>query len=338
MVINNYVVFIGEKKKSNNYWTKEKLQDEANKYETRGNFWKFSPSAASITSTKKWMDELFKNHINKGYSTHRKIDNYWTKEKLQDEVNKYKLRIDLKKNNYPAYISACSKKMIDYLFRLHINNGYIDREEWVENSYIIYVYEIEEHNKAYVGLTNNITRRDKEHLFNIKSKLKIFCKEYNIPLPKYKILEEKLNSIEAQKKENEWVNFYKKNKWYLFNITKPGTLGGSTIKWTKTALQREANKYKTRSEFCKNNNSAYVSVSHKKWMDELFKNHINDGYLTYRKKDNYWTIDKLQDIVNKYKTRNEFRKNGHSYWTVAHNKNGWMNYSKITQTKVILEK
>ena len=71
MAINNYVVFIGEKKKSNNYWTKEKLQDEANKYETRGNFWKFSPSAASITSTKKWMDELFKNHINKGYSTHR---------------------------------------------------------------------------------------------------------------------------------------------------------------------------------------------------------------------------------------------------------------------------
>ena len=125
MVINNYVVFIGEKKKSNNYWTKEKLQDEANKYETRGNFWKFSPSAASITSTKKWMDELFKNHINDGYLTYRKKDNYWTIDKLQDIVNKYKTRNEFRKNGHSYWTVAHNKKWMDELFKNHTNKGYI---------------------------------------------------------------------------------------------------------------------------------------------------------------------------------------------------------------------
>jgi hypothetical protein len=54
--------------------------------------------------------------------------------------------------------------MMDYLFRNHERLGYADVDEWKENSYVIYAYEIKEFNSAYVGLTNDIKRRDREHL------------------------------------------------------------------------------------------------------------------------------------------------------------------------------
>ena len=48
--------------------------------------------------------------------------------------------------------------------------------------------------------------------------------------------------------------------------------------WNKEQLQKEANKYKTRSEFVKNNAYAYYKSLKMNILDELFKNHINNGY------------------------------------------------------------
>ena len=321
MNIQKYDNFVFEKK-GNGYWTKERLQDDANKYKTRGDFWNNS-SAASIASSKKLMDDLFKNHSNQGFSIKRKKDEYWTINLLQIEADKYETRIDFKNNNYPAYISACHKKLIDDLFKDHINNGYLDKEEWKENSYIIYAYELPEYKKVYVGLTNNVDRRDKEHLFSEREKLYNFLKKNDIPYPKYKILQKDLKSSDAQKQERIWVDQYKTDGWSMFNVIKPGSLGGSIKIWSNKKLQEEANKYKTRGEFCKNNNSAYVTASFKKIMDELFKNHINKGYTDKQKNSGlkYWTIEKLQKIVDKYESRDEFRKNDLKIWNIVHYRN-----------------
>lgn len=86
-----------------------------------------------------------------------------------------------------------------------------------------------------------------------------------------------------------------------------GSLGAITPKWTKIALQREANKYKTRGEFQKNSTAYCSAVSHN-LINELFKNHPNQGYSTIRNKRNYWTLEKLQEEANKCKTRSEFSK------------------------------
>jgi hypothetical protein len=42
------------------------------------------------------MDELFKNHKNQGYSNKQACKGYWTKEKLQEEVDKYETRNESK--------------------------------------------------------------------------------------------------------------------------------------------------------------------------------------------------------------------------------------------------
>lgn len=290
---------------SKGYWSKSQLQEEVNKYKTRSEFAKNNAYAYYKSIKMNILDELFKNHINNGYSDKQKISGYWTEEKLQEEVNKYETRNEFNKNNKSAYSKALKTNLLNKLFKNHINQGYADKEEWKENSYVIYAYELEEFNSVYVGLTNNIKRRDREHLFSLKSKLSLFCKENNISYPKYKILEENLKSTEAQRQENFWVYFYKNNGWKIFNIIKTGSLGGIEKKWTKKELQEEANKYQTRGEFRKNNNSAYNAASKKNIMNHLFKNHINNGYSNKQKSSGYWTEEKLKDEISKYETRSD---------------------------------
>lgn len=302
-------------------WTLEALQIEANKHKTRGDFWKNNPNAATTALNKNLMNELFKNHINEGYSDKQMKFGYWTEEKMQEEVNKYQTRKDFLKNSSAAH-SVYGKKMIDELFKNHPNEGFIDVEEWKENSYIIYVYEIPDFNKAYVGLTNNVERRDKEHLFSFNEKLNIFCKENNIPVPEYKILEDNIKSTEVKNKEEYWIQKYKNIGWYMFNIAKAGSLGGYAKKWSKKSLQIEANKYKSINEFRKKNNSAYNCALRKKLIDELFQNHINKGL--QKRRNNYWTIEKIKEQVDKYKDRKDFYLNNRSLYNLTLRK-GLMN-------------
>ncbi len=322
MRLKKYNQYITESQKmsslhNNSYWTKERLQEEANKYETRTEFSKNNTYAYIKTLKNNLLDELFKNHTNNGYSKKQKISGYWSDERLQEEANKYETRTEFNKNNAAAYGKALKMNILDKLFKNHTNNGYINKEEWKENSYVIYVYELEDFNICYIGLTNNIIRRDKEHLFNIKSKLSSFCKENDLSLPKYKILEQNLKSNEAQKQEKYWLNYYKDNGWKMFNSIEAGGLGSLSKKWTKKELQKEADKYKTRVEFKKNNYAAYIASYKIKIMNELFKNHTNNGYSDKQKVKGYWTEERLKEEANKYKNRAEFYKSNASAYYKA---------------------
>jgi hypothetical protein len=308
-----------ENQKRLGYWTEKTLQEEANKYKTRDEFQKNNASAYVTARNKNILDNLFKNHSNNGYSDKQVIYGYWTEKTLQEEANKYKSRQEFRNKNNPAYSAATRKKLLDILFDNHLNKGYSDKEEWKENSYVIYIYELEEFNSAYVGLTNNMKRRDKEHLFDEKEKMSLFCRENDIPYPKYKILEENLTSKKAQELEKYWENFYKNNGWEMFNIAKTGSLGSAAIKWTKKALQEEANKYKNRREFQKNKSGAYDAAFKKNIIDEIFKNHLNSGYS--KNKNGYWTEEKLQEEANKCKTREEFNTKHKAAYLAAYRMN-----------------
>lgn len=310
---NHYNSGFSEKRVKNGYWTKEKLQEEANKYLTRTEFWNKNEPAAKAAQKKKLTDKLFKNHPNQGFSQKKKKNGYWTNEKLQEEANKYQTRQQFRENNFTAYQLSCDKKLIDKFFKNKINEGYSDKCKWQDNKYVIYVYELIEFNKAYIGLTNNINRRDKEHLFSEKELLSSFCKEKNISYPNYLILDENLKSNEAKEKESYWINYYKSNNWELFNSAKPGSLGGMSLRWTKKTLQIEVSKYKTRSEFNKNNASAYNAALKKNLIDILFENHPNKGFSEKQKISGYWTKERLQEEANKNKTRTSFRKNLGAY-------------------------
>jgi len=289
-------------------WTKKKLkytnkqlQEEANKYFTRGEFIKNNKPAYQYSCSKNMIDDLFKNHKNNGYYIK------WTDEKLQEESNKYCTRCEFQQKSNGAYLSAVRRNLMDDLFKNHNNNGYSDK--YSKNYiYFVYVYELIDYNKAYIGLTINIDRRDKEHVFDQNEKLNKFCKESNISYPKYKILDSNLNSIDAKEAEIFWIDYYKQNNWKLFNIAKGGSLGGKPFKWTENKLIKYVKKYKTRGDFCNDNESAYNSANRLKIMDKLFENHINSGYTNRQVKEGYWTKEKIQEEANKYNTIMQFRK------------------------------
>jgi len=141
-----------------------------------------------------------------------------------------------------------------------------------------------------------------------------FVKKNNISLPQYKILEKDLNLSNVRQQENYWITFYKNNGWIMFNIAKYGSLGGSAKIWNKKKLQNEVNKYETRYDFQKFSNGAYQAAVSKKILDELFKNHPNNGYTAF------WQLDRLQKEVDKYKTRKEFREKNLTAYKLASRK------------------
>jgi len=295
----------------NTRWTEEKLQDEANQYKTRAEFRKNSNSAYLTSSRRGLLDELFKNHPNQG-----NINKKWTTKQLREEADKFETREDFRIKNSPAYHASKRRNLMDDIFKNHTNNGY-SFKKWEDNNYVIYVYELEEYNMAYVGLTNNMERRDKDHLFGEKEALGKFCKKNNISYPTHKILEKDIDSKTAREKENYWVNHYTELGWDMFNIAKPGGLGGHVIRWTKKRLQKEVDKYTTRREFQQKQKPAYIAVAKRKLMDELFKNHTNQGYSTKQKREGYWNKKTIQEESDKYETRNEFQQNSRGAYKAA---------------------
>lgn len=266
------------------------LKNITNTYNTREEFRLNEKPIYSYVLKNNLLNILFENHKNNGYI---KSQQKWTKDVLQTEANKYSTRKEFSQNKL-AYSAATKKKLLNELFEHHKNNGYLNKK-WEKNRYTIYVYEFS--NKAYVGLTNNITRRDKEHLYG-KCTLSNYCKLNNIALPNYKILQDKLDSISAKKMEEHWLNIYKQNGWNMLNIAKCGSLGSYDI-WSIKKVQKEANKYLTRWEFGKNCPSAYNYAIKNKLIDKLFKNHKNGGI---KNNNNYYSI--YENCLNEAKKYN----------------------------------
>lgn len=79
--------------------------------------------------------------------------------------------------------------------------------------------------------------------------------------------------------------------------------------WTLESLRAEALKYSTRSEFQKQNGSAYNAAGRLNVRDQVCE------HMTEPKKPNgYWTMERLQAEALKYSTRQEFQqKNGAAY-------------------------
>ena len=76
------------------------------------------------------------------------------------------------------------------------------------------------------------------------------------------------------------------------------------MKWSKENCEVEAKKFKTRTEFFKNSNSAYLTASRKKWLDEICEHMIS-----LQNPRKYWTREKCLEESLKYKTKGEFKKN-----------------------------
>lgn len=142
-------------RKPSGYWTKERCYEEALKYMTKSEFKRKSVTAYCVTRKNGWLDELCP-HMTKVYKK-------WTKETCHEEALKHKTKVEFIKNSKAAYISSYRNGWYDEICsHMDIVGNLVKR--------LIYVYEFSD-KSAYIGLTDNMNRRNNQHM-NIDSPVK----------------------------------------------------------------------------------------------------------------------------------------------------------------------
>lgn len=277
-----------ELKNWNKVWTFDKCKSEALKYANKSDFVRYSSSAYHRAIIDGFLDQICSHMISR-WKPYR----FWTFDQCKKEALKYQTKVHFKTSNSSAYSISLRRGWIPHICS-HMNP--------IGNQYKRLVYAFEFPGKiVYVGLTCNEERRFSQHLKNKTSPVyRYYIKSKLTPVYK-SISKSYITTDKAQKLEDKTIEIYKKNGWLVLNVAKAGALGWSKKKWTFEICQKEALKYKTRSDFQNNSRSAYSAAHRNNWMQ------ICD-HMIYRKfPKGTWTYESCKQAALKCKTRSEFR-------------------------------
>ena len=297
-------------RKTKGYWNYKTCMEESKKYKSRSEFRKGNGSAYNVALKNGWLDDIT-------WLGESKTSKKWNYETCMEESKKYKSRNEFQKGNGSAY-------------KVARENGWLDVYTWLkderfdlykDNIDSVYVYEFKEFNCAYVGRTlmRCKRKRDIAHIFHTDNDaVAKFAKEHNISVPEPIYLEENLTLEDGAKQEEYWFNKYKEDGWTMLNSAKTGSIGAlGKGKWNKKTCMEESKKYKSRSEFRKGSNGAYIAAWKNGWLDEY-------TWLKRLVKPNgYWNYETCMEESKKYDTRKKFCNGCVSAYQVAW-KNGWL--------------
>ena len=292
-------------------YTYEECYELAKNYKSRVEFAKKCNGAYGAALNHGWLDDYV------WMTLLQRPNNYWNKERVTEESNKYKTRGEF----HDCCGTAYGKARI---------NGWLDEFTWLKDERIdftndkidcVYAYEFVDYHSVYVGRTlmRRVQERDFEHIFTESDAVVLFAKEHNIPTPPMKILEENLTLKEGTKKEGYYLDYYLNGGWNVLNRAKTGGIGLLyKNKWTQKTCYQEARKYKTRGVFAKQSARAYEVARSNGWLDsytwfdEMQK---PNGY-----RDDY---DHCYAAASKCKNKTEFS-NKYNRACVIAKKNGWI--------------
>ena len=283
------------------FWTKERCASEALKYETRTAFKLGSPGAQFSAYKNGWLDEICQ---------HMKImKTHYTKVECAKEALKYETKTEFIEKAPLYYSHAIRKGFINEICQHMKMLGTPEKRA-------IYVFEFND-NYAYIGLTLNLERREKEHRTDKNSPVYKHIQESGLQ-PNFKVLTKYLPKKKAAQKEDDTIIEYSKKGWFMLNKKRGGDLGSKSRKYTKTLCKQIASQYSDKTEFHKNNSYFYRYISKRGWLDELCT------HMTQKKKSNgYWTKEHCQEQALKYKKRIQFQKGNPAAHSAAF-KNGWL--------------
>lgn len=103
------LLLLGRDLKEHGYWTKEKCQEVALKYNNRIDFFKLDVSAYNKSQKNGWLDDVC-SHMN---GVKYKNKGYWTKELCLEESKKYKTKQEFKNGSPSAYVYCIKNKWMN---------------------------------------------------------------------------------------------------------------------------------------------------------------------------------------------------------------------------------
>lgn len=294
-------------------WAKEECIEESKKYTTRKDFSIGSSGAYTAAIENGWIHEM--NWLKLLHHS------AWTLEECIEEGKKYTSRSEFQKKSSGAYQSA-------------FKNGWLDKMDWLTtpvygplkqlSNHIVYVYIDEANQACYVGRTNRLKKRDREHRHPYNpskpDSLKRYFDSLGIEMPQPIVLKDKLLPSDSQFWEDYYLNYYKGKGYTIINRGKTGvnigSLGGGFIKWDKETTMQESKKYRTPSEFQLGSPSAYQAAKRYKWIKEY-------SWLEYDQMPNgYWSKERVIEESKKYTSRREMEQGSPAAYSAAL-KNGW---------------
>jgi len=292
--------------------TNDELRNIAKKYNTKIEWKKNDPNTYEQAHRR---DKKFPGFY-EDITSHMKSSSL-TNDELRNIAKKYRTRSEWNTNDQNSYVQAHRRDKNfpgfweDITSHMEIINA---------SPKHIYAYEFydKENNPiaVYVGLTCDMTRRNKEHQTGYcafgKEETQVFKFIKENPKLKYeiKLLEpNQYEGREAEQKEIEWEEKYRHNGWRTLNIAKPGSLGG-LYKLTKDELRNIAKKYRTKIEWNTNDPNTYDQAYRR---DKNFPGFWED--ITSHMKSSSLTNDELRNIAKKYNTKIEWKKSvdGNAY-------------------------
>ena len=274
------------------YWTKERCASHANKYQHRNDFFLHVPTAYRSAQRNGWLDDICAHMV---YQVLPR--NYWTKERVQKEANKYTSRTKFLNAAKSAYGAAQSNGWLDEVCQ-HMT---VVDHGWLHCLYVIYNKRI---NKAYVGQTRQaFDIRMEQH--QDQSRNTTFSR--HIAFESDTVFEQltgyEFSVNEVIEKETEFYQIYKDLGYELLNDAIRLGYVGSSNRWTKERCVAEAAKYKTNTEFRTQSPSAYRSAKRNGWLETIQK-----SLVITRKPNGYWSKDRCAQEALQYHARTDFLK------------------------------
>ena len=296
-------------------WNRETCYQEALNYKTRSEFSEKNGSAYAVALKNGWLEDYT------WFVEKKKKNGYWDRETCYQEALNYKSRSEFVKCSSGAYNVAYT-------------NGWIKDYTWFEkraiiekNIYLVYCYKDDETNSIYIGLTNYLKRRHKQHKYGHKKHGKIeydsvykYFNKLGKEVPEPIVLKDNIVAKDAQYYEEYYINFFRKQGINIINVAKAGSLGGLGV-WTKEKCYKEALHFTSRRQFEKNKKGAYVAALKNGWLEDYtwFKPKKQT------KSKGYWKIrENNETLAKQCKSRNEFSLLNKRAYQVAKEK-GWLN-------------
>lgn len=240
----------------------------------------------------------------------------WDKDTCEQEARKYEYIFDFRtKSPGACKVAKRNGWLYDYVWLKKLPSKPNDYDK---NTKYIYAYEFVEQNAAYVGLTNSLIKRDKQHRNSQNSSVNRFAINSNCEIPLPKKLESNVPVYESGKREKYWVNYYKKQGWIILNKAKTGEIESSLgiyypIKWNKKTIREKAKECNyDLKKFMELYIGAYDAIlsRYKGLLNELFPHRlkhthhtVEEALLVVRKgnfkkrthllRDNYWVYRTL---------------------------------------------
>lgn len=276
----------------------------ASKYQTRKEFVKNDKVSYTIACTRGILDEICAH-----MTWLCKREHHWTKELCYKEALKYSTKLDFLRGNGAAYSSATQHGWINDICKHMVPRG-----NWVKRK--VYVFTFSD-GYAYVGLTQDISRRYREHVSKGKKVSPILKHIQDTGATfEFKELTGWLAMDKAAQEEDRFMKQYALEGWKMLNKSPAGSLGASREPYyTPRRIKQEIAKYEYYEDFIKGSRRIYKYLQY---------HHSIEEYCSHMKRRKrvriYWTLERAISVVPGCKNRSEYQKKyGRAYHILKEN-------------------